>query len=1106
MLAINEYLQGGVAAQIINALSDGKDVSVLSAHFGQKTALAALLPEFVYVCADYVTAKEAFEQISCLRDAVYLPALDDALTYARIRTGDSYVERIKALYKIAYGGAKVVVTHVAALMQLYPEINEFTSLGFTLKVGYECEFSAIPSKLIKAGYKRVSHVDAPGQFAIRGDILDISPVIYDYGLRIEFFGDEVDAIKSFDYYTQLSSESLTQAEICPNTFVTSSKDVDFSLIKGGSDGVIDDLRLKVDNGNNDLSLSFIAPLLPHSRFNEFVKLRYIVYEDAKQVSDNASMTMREHCSRFKTLLLQGAPVVEGQLTDDLSYDGVKLAFQNISNANRLFNPKAVFSMPAFTPLSYRKRYDALACDIKNWTVEGYAVVVCCGDDKLKLSASELLDREGALSRNVRLLSDKLPSGFVFHDIKLVVIGTYDLVSKKATAKKLSRRKKDVFTMPVPGEYVVHNVHGIGVMEAVEPMLMGGVTRDYVIIRYRDGDKLYVPVENIDCLSKYVAGGAEPKLNKIGGVDFAKVKEKVRASVKEMAFSLLELYAQRAEANGHKYSRDNTMLEEFEASFPYQPTVDQTVAVAECISDLTDGKIMDRLLCGDVGYGKTEVALRVAYKVVAEGKQVAFISPTTILAKQHYKTASARMEQFGVNVCSFTRLDDAKKIKNGLEGISQGKIDMAVGTHRLLSSDVRFKDLGLLILDEEQRFGVADKEKLKLLTRNVNVLTLSATPIPRTLHMSMTGIRDMSVLDTPPADRIPVQTYVSEYSESLVYDAVMRELGRGGQVFIVYNRVETINSFAGKIQSLLGDVKISVAHGQMREETLEKTIDDFVSGQSDVLIASTIIENGIDMPRANTMIVVDADRLGLSQLYQLRGRIGRSNRLAYVFFTYGDKLLTETAYKRLEAITEFTEFGSGFKIAMRDLEIRGAGNILGKAQHGHMEKVGYDMYCKILKEAVDELKGNAIKSASEVKVAIDFEAFIPSGYIPSEQRKIDAYAKISTVCSISEAKQMQSELRDVFGEVPRSVTNLISTALVKNLSASVGASKVVFKKHDAGVYFDKAKDISNSIIAKAKEHSGCNVQLNPPSISFRGEGARKKLINFLINYAAAPLNP
>ncbi len=1101
-------MQGGKTAQILKALSDGKNVSVLSAHFGQKTAISCLLPEFVYVTSDYVTASAAFEQISCLRDdAVYLPALDDALTYARIRDESTGAARIKALHYIASGKAKAVVTHVAALMQFFPDVKLFKSLGFVLKRGDEVDFSSLPAKLTRAGYKRVTHVDAVGQFAVRGDILDVSPVTENAGngIRIEFFGDEVDEIKRFDFYTQLSKDKLDEADVCPNTFVTADGDVDLSMVEGNADTVISDLRIKLDENSNDLSLAFIAPLLPHSEFKEFVKLKYIVYEDVKQISDNVVMTMREHNSRFAALALQNAPRVAGQLTDDVSYDGVKLAFQNITNANKLFSPDEIFSLDAFTPLAYRKRYDVFVSDVKNWHEQGYSVVVFCGDERLKKSAEDLLS-ENFAGGNVTLLTKKLPCGFVMHDVKLAVVGTYDLVSKKTAAKKSGRSKKDVFTMPVPGEYVVHNVHGIGVMESIAPMEMGGCVRDYVVIKYLGGDKLYVPVENIDCLSKYVAGGEEPKLNKIGGLDFAKVKDKVRASVKEMAFSLLELYARRSETKGYKYSSDNAMLEEFEAAFPYQPTADQTTAVAECVADLTEGRIMDRLLCGDVGYGKTEVALRVAYKVISEGKQVAFVSPTTILAKQHYKTALARMEPFGVNICSFTRLDDDKAIKNDLKRLQDGTADMAIGTHRLLSSDVKFKDLGLIILDEEQRFGVADKEKLKLLKNNVNALTLSATPIPRTLHMSMTGIRDMSVLDTPPAERIPVQTYVSEFSESLVYDAVMRELGRGGQVFIVYNRVESIEAFALKMRALLGDVKIVVAHGQMKENVLEKTINDFVAGMADVLIASTIIENGIDMPRANTMIVVDADRLGLSQLYQLRGRIGRSNRLAYVFFTYGDKILSDTAYKRLEAITQFTDFGSGFKIAMRDLEIRGAGNILGKAQHGHLEKVGYDMYCKILKEAVDELRGKKVERGGEVKVAIDYGAFIPDGYIPSGQRKIDAYSKISAVSSLDEAKRLQAELRDVYGEVPRSVVNLISTALIKNLSARCGASKVVFKKSDAGVYFDKTKDISKKVIASANVSHGALVQLNPPSISFKGDGARKKLINFLINCSAEPLNP
>ncbi|MCH5164239.1 MAG: transcription-repair coupling factor [Clostridiales bacterium] len=1103
MFAVKDFLQGGKAAQILKELSDGKDVSVLSAHFGQKTAIASLLPEFVYVCSDYVTARETFEQISLMREAVYLPALDDVLTYARIRSGENYLERIKALYKIS-SGAKVVVTYVAALMQLFPEVEMFRSLCLTLKKGQEFDFMSLPPLLVKAGYKRVTHIDAPGQFAVRGDILDVSPVIYGNGVRIEFFGDEVDSIKHFDYYTQLSLDSMDEVEICPNTFITSAP-ADLSGVKGDTTTLIDDLRIKLESGSNDLSLMFIAPLLPHSTFSEFVKLKYIVYDDAKQISDNAAMTLREHNSRLKSLALQGAPFVEGQIVEDLSYDGVKLAFQSISNANRLFTPQAVITLDTFSPLTYRKNYEQFAIDVKDWMFEGYTVAICCGDDKLKDNIYDILLEKGALGKNIHLLTDKLEKGFVFHDIKLAVIGTYDLISKKAGVKKLSRSKKDVFTMPQAGEYVVHNVHGIGVMESITKMTMGGSTRDYCIIRYRDGDKLYVPVENIDCLSKYVAGGEEPRLNKIGGVDFAKVKDKVKASVKEMAFSLLKLYAERSEAKGFKYSDDNTMLEEFEAAFPYIPTDDQAIAVSECISDLTNGKIMDRLLCGDVGYGKTEVALRVAYKVISEGKQVAFISPTTILAKQHYKTASSRMAPFGVNICSLTRMDDPKEIKRGLAALSEGKMDLAVGTHRLLSSDVKFKDLGLLILDEEQRFGVADKEKLKLLKNNVNVLTLSATPIPRTLHMSMTGIRDMSILSAPPADRIPVQTYVTEYTDSLVYDAVMRELGRDGQVFIVYNRVESIDAFAGKMQALLGDnVRISVGHGQMKEDVLEKTINSFIAGESDVLIASTIIENGIDMPRANTMIVIDSDRLGLSQLYQLRGRIGRSNRLAYVFFTYGDKILSETAYKRLEAITQFTEFGSGFKIAMRDLEIRGAGNILGKAQHGHLEKVGYDMYCKILKEAVDELKGMSVAQSGEVKVAIDFEAFLPEGYITDDERRIDFYSKISTLSTMDEAKKTYSELRDIYGEVPKSVSNLMATALIKNLGSYAGATKVVFKKSEAGVYFDKIKDINKNVYLRA-QGADCVFVPSPPSISFKGVGAQKKLINFLINCSSLPLN-
>lgn len=1097
-----DLLSGGIAAKILKELKDGKDVSVLNAHFGQRTVISAMLPSFVYVCSDYVIAKKAYEQISCIRDdVVYLPALADPLNYTRICAGDEVNERLKALYMISSGKAKAVVTYAAAIMQLFPARELFSGLGLRLKKRKEEDFAAIPDRLVKAGYRRVLQVDGSGQFAVRGDILDISPpsLPVGTGIRVEFFGDEADTIKKFDYFTQLSTEEIDEADICPNTFVTVGE-ADLSKIKGNADAIRADIEQKLSKADN--SLSFIYPLLPHSTFSEFVKMPYIVYDDAKQVADSVKITMTEYNSRLKSIILSGAPYVEGQLSDDVSYNGGKLAFHSVNSANRLFTPTAVETVQDTQVLSYRRNPIALCDDIKNWVANGYRVTLLCGDEKLKYNLEETLDRNKAFGAT--LSSQKLDTGFIFHDIKQVVIGTYDLVGHKSAAK-VRRSKKDAFTMTQVGDYVVHEVHGIGICESVEKMTMGGSTRDYIVIRYRDGDKLFVPVENMDSLSKYVAGEEQPKLSKIGGADFAKVKAKVKASVKEMAFSLLELYAKRQKCEGHIYSSDLTLLKDFEATFPYAPTDDQIAAVNDCIADLTSGKVMDRLLCGDVGYGKTEVALRVAFKVIEEGKQVAFISPTTILSDQHYRTASKRMHDFGINIKCFNRFRTASEIKTDLDLLSQGKIDMAVGTHRLLSGDVKFKDLGLLILDEEQRFGVEAKEKLKLLKNNVNVLTLSATPIPRTLHMSMTGIRDMSVLDTPPAERIPVQTYVTEYSESLLKDAVTRELGRGGQVFIVYNRVETIEKFAANVRAVLGDVKLSVAHGQMKESVLERTISYFAEGGTDVLIASTIIENGIDMPNANTMIVIDSDRLGLSQLYQLRGRIGRSNKLAYAFFTYDDgKLLSEAAYKRLEAVTQYTEFGSGFKIAMRDLEIRGAGDVLGKAQHGHMEKVGYDMYCKILKEAVAELGGEETKQQREIKVAIDFPAFIPDGYVTDEEWRMELYSRIASIKSQQEAAKLFEELKDVYGEPPQSVRNLTATAMVKNLAREIGASKATFKRNECSVYFDMAKEITKETAAAANATGGA-VMLSPPRLTFSGASCQKNLINFLSKCVFAAKN-
>ena len=730
-----------------------------------------------------------------------------------------------------------------------------------------------------------------------------------------------------------------------------------------------------------------------------------------------------------------------------------------------------------------------------WRNRGYGVTVFCGTAAAKDKLRDLFG-ELRLGGGAELLEDFLPHGATFFDSNRVIIGTLD-IGKRAAKKIIKRTGKDAFILPEVGDYVVHRIHGIGLCENICKLDIGGSERDYVVVLYSGGDKLYLPIENIDSLSKLVAS-EHPKLSKIGGADFARLKEKVRASVKDMALGLVELYARRAEAKGYAYSADDSLLDEFCADFPFSETEDQLIAVKEGLADLKSGKIMDRLLCGDVGFGKTEVAMRLAFKVICEGKQVAFVSPTTILARQHYETVRARMEKFGVKAVALSRACGKGEINKTLADLASGKADIVCGTHRALSADVEFSDLGLLILDEEQRFGVADKEKIKKLKTNVNVLSLSATPIPRTLHMSMTGIRDISVLDTPPADRLPVQTFVTEYSEALIADAINREIGRGGQVFVVYNRVADIEHFAASVAAIAPQCKVSVAHGQMNEETLANVISSFESGETDVLVASTIIENGIDMPRANTMIVVDSDRLGLSQMYQLRGRVGRSNRLAYVYFTYDSaKILSEEAYKRLDAITQFTELSSGFKIAMRDLEIRGAGNILGRQQHGHIEKVGYDMYCKILQSAVDELRGEKSEEKnSDVTVTCDFNAFVPEAYVPDKEWRVRLYARIAKVSSERESAALLADITDIYGAPPASVVNLVKVGLIKNLAAAAGAASVIVRSGAAALTFASVKDLSDYVSSYIATAKGVTFTAKEVRVKFTGKNAAEELIKFL----------
>ena len=740
-------------------------------------------------------------------------------------------------------------------------------------------------------------------------------------------------------------------------------------------------------------------------------------------------------------------------------------------------PKAKYSLTGKNLNSYQNSFEILIKDLTRWKKDGYRVILLSAS---RTRASRLAGdlREYDLRAfcpedagcpvapgEIMVTYGKLHKGFEYPLIKFVVITESDMFGVEKRKKKRKKhnyegKKISSFSELSVGDYVVHESHGLGIYKGIEKIEQDHVIKDYIKVEYGDGGNLYLPATRLEGIQKYAGADAKvPKLNKLGGTEWTKTKTKVRTAVREIAKELVELYAARQDAEGFQYGPDTVWQKEFEEMFPYDETDDQLTAIDDTKRDMESKKIMDRLICGDVGYGKTEIALRAAFKAVQEEKQVVYLVPTTILAQQIYNTFVQRMKDFPVRVDMMSRFRTPGEMKKTVEGLKKGYVDIIVGTHRVLSKDVQFKNLGLLIVDEEQRFGVTHKEKIKQMKQNVDVLTLTATPIPRTLHMSLIGIRDMSVLEEPPVDRVPIQTYVMEYNDEMIREAIHRELGRGGQVYYVYNRVNNIDEVANHVASLVPDANVAFAHGQMNEHQLEKIMLDFINGDIDVLVSTTIIETGLDIPNANTMIIQDADRLGLSQLYQIRGRIGRSNRTSYAFLMYKrDKMLKEDAEKRLQAIREFTELGSGIKIAMRDLEIRGAGNILGAEQHGHMEAVGYDLYCKMLNEAVIALKGGQEEEETfETVVDCDIDAFIPDGYIKNEYLKLDVYKRISAIETDDEYMDMQDELIDRFGDIPKSVDNLLRVAELKAMAHRAYVTEVDINTQEIRIeLYPKAK--------------------------------------------------
>lgn len=1055
--------------QLLADPRDNNNIAAFGVQPNEKPFIAANAEQFaLYVTADYVEAQRVFRAMQAISvgNVVYLPSKEDVLLYKRNASKNSTYARNLALHKILHGADAAVVC-VDALMQLYPSRNQFFADSFTIKKGVCYDTKKLIQKLVKNGFTRVDGISGEGEFVVRGDILELS-LPFDERFRVDFFDDEAESIRTVNAEGVAAAE-VNAVEIYP-LYETCGLPVEklaemtkyarrLKLSSDASSRLSEIISELTAQGSERIDNGWLAPFCVNSSLYDYLPVDTVVfYDEPRELTTRTNFLYREHAERVANLTKAGEvlPLHERALfaqSDVFKNEFPQIALQVLPYSTEWFSPQVIRNFKTGAVSNYTRGLENLATDVRNWKMSGYEVVILAGEDGVAPTQEELgklgcyvieTDRLAQNQADGLILPIGIEHGFVSHTNKLALIGARD-IGRGLKQQSLRKGKKQAFLSVEKGDYVVHDVHGIGLCEGVQKITNSvGEQKDYVVVLYKNGDRLYVPVDAANMLSRY-SGGENPTLSKLGGEDFARVKNKVKSGIREMSVNLLKLYAEREKARGFRYNIDEYLEEEFQQYFPYKATEDQLRCHEEIVKDLTSNRIMDRVLVGDVGYGKTEVAMRAAFDVVSNGYQVAVLAPTTILAEQHFKTFSERMSHFDVKVACLNRFRTAEQQQKILDDVMLGKVDVIIGTHRLLSKDVQFNRLGLLVLDEEQRFGVEHKEKIKALKTNVDVLTMSATPIPRTLHMALSGIRDISTITTPPVERMAVDTFVVEENEALIVDVITRELARGGQVYCVYNRVQSIDRFAANLSDMLPNAKIVVAHGQMSEIALEDTVTAFAEGKGDVLVCTTIIENGIDIPNVNTLIVIDADKLGLSQLYQLRGRVGRSNRPAYAYFTYADgKVLSEVAYKRLSSILQYSELGSGFKIAMKDLEIRGAGNILGREQHGHMMKVGYDMYARLLKETVDELKGEKPVERIDTEIAIDIEAYAPETFIPLQGDRINFYQQLASCASIDEINSVKRQIIDVYGVIPRQVDNLFKVAELKLLANRAGVCKVSVK--------------------------------------------------------------
>lgn len=1119
--------------QLIYALSQEED---LAGH-----AKYRLILTYSDLRARQIRDEYEFYDKSC---SVF-PAKDLIFYQADLHGKEIDKARMKTLRRILEGHPVTVVTTFAALMTPLVPPDVLRRHVLVVDRRGTLDLDRTVRALVSMGYEKNYQVERPGQFAVRGDILDIFDLTEENPCRIELWDDEVDSIRSFDVLSQRKIEELESVEIYPATELILEKNrMNAGLEKIRRQAKDEEARFRKENnpeaahrlkthteemidnarslGDFDALEGYIRYFYPETGgfldlfpkdgtmlfFDEPARIR----EHAQAVETEFSQSMAARAEKGYVLAggMQLINAMDQVLAQTESYR--RLGVAGILTGSSFFHAQTEVKMDVRAVAPYNRSFDALRKDLErlkkqksrvlilspsktrarrlaaDLTADGLTAFYSDNPQRV-LAPGEIMTRYGMIRR-----------GFEYTDIKFTVISESDIFGPEAKTQKKKRRKskdgvsiRDFSELKV-GDYVVHEQYGIGIYRGVEQIEVDHVVKDYIKIEYAGGGTLYILPNELDVLQKYASADAKrPKINKLGTNEWNKTKSRVKSAVTEVADDLVKLYSVRQSEKGHAFSKDTVWQKEFEEMFPYEETEDQLAAIEDTKRDMESDKIMDRLICGDVGFGKTEIAIRAAFKAVQDGMQVAVLVPTTILAQQHYNNFRERMKNYPVNIEMLSRFRTSAEMKKTIEGLAGGRVDIVIGTHRILSKDVKFKNLGLLVIDEEQRFGVTHKEKIKKLKENVDVLTLSATPIPRTLHMSLVGIRDMSVLEEAPGDRVPIQTYVMEYDDEMVREAITRELSRHGQTYYVYNRVSDIDQVTDKIRQLVPEARVAYAHGQMKESELERIMYSFINGEIDVLVSTTIIETGLDISNVNTIIVHDADRMGLSQLYQLRGRVGRSGRTAYAFLMYRrDRMLREEAEKRLSAIREYTDLGSGFKIAMRDLEIRGAGNILGRSQHGHMQAVGYDLYCKLLNNAVREAKGEKAVEEEPVTVHLNVDAYIPDSYIANEEQKLEIYKRIARIASSSDYEDVKDELTDRYGDIPAPAMNLLRIALIRSVAGTIGLTDITGGEGE----------ITFSINPKAKgiraENIPSLVQRYRGALSFSAQGTPKFVYKYKLS--------